>query len=40
MSLFKEEDKRRQRDLQFPIDEKKCFEMGARIVAKVRELNK
>lgn len=40
MSLFKEEDKRRHRDAQFPIDEQKCFELGRRLVDKVSELNK
>lgn len=40
MSLFKEEDKRRHRDTQFPIDEQKCFELGRRLVDKVSELNK
>ncbi len=39
MSLFDEAEKRAHRDKQFPIDEQKCFEMGKRLVGKVRELN-
>lgn len=40
MSLFDEKEKRGHREKQFPIDEQKCFEMGVRLVAKAKELNK
>lgn len=40
MSLFDEKEKRAHRQVQFPIDEQKCFELGQRLVAKVTELNK
>lgn len=39
VTLFSEAEKRAHREKQFPIDEQKCFEMGARLVAKVTELN-
>lgn len=40
MSLFDEKEKREHREKQFPIDEQKCFEMGARLVKKVKSMNK
>lgn len=40
MSLFDEAEKREHRERQFPIDERKCWEIGVRLVEKVAELNK
>lgn len=40
MSLFDESEKRKHREKQFPIDEQKCFEMGVRLVDKVRQMIK
>lgn len=39
-NFFDEKEKREHREKQFPIDKQKCFEMGVRLVEKVKELNK
>lgn len=39
-NYFDEKEKREHREQQFPFDMQKCFEMGASMVGKVRELNK
>ncbi|MDE5876155.1 MAG: flavodoxin family protein [Muribaculaceae bacterium] len=38
-NMFDPADKKHQHEVQFPIDEQKCFEMGQRLVAKAKELN-
>lgn len=40
ITLFTESEKRIHREKQFPIDAQKCYEMGVRLVDKVRNLNK
>ncbi|MDE6809016.1 MAG: flavodoxin family protein [Muribaculaceae bacterium] len=39
-NMFDADDKMHQHEVQFPVDEQKCYEMGQRLVAKARELNK
>jgi hypothetical protein len=38
MSLFDESEKRVHREKQFPIDEQECFDMGVRLVNKVKQM--
>lgn len=38
-NLFNPEEKMRQHETQFPIDEQKCFEMGKRLVEKAKTMN-
>lgn len=40
MSLFDEAEKRRHRDIQFPVDQKNCFDLGVRLAEKAREFAK
>ncbi|MDE6073291.1 MAG: flavodoxin family protein [Muribaculaceae bacterium] len=39
-NMFDADDKMHQHEVQFPVDEQKCYEMGQRLVSKARELNK